>query len=75
MRTSDATSPVPGKSIAFSLTAAVIVYIFVFGAASYYILQLIGKGPEGKREAYGDHGVEKPPIVTDFAGGKEDQNV
>jgi cytochrome d ubiquinol oxidase subunit I len=75
MRTSDATSPVMGTSIAISLTAFVIVYIFVFGAGSYYILKLIGKGPEGEAEAYGDHGVEKPPIVTDLAGEKGDQNV
>ncbi len=75
MRTSDATSPVIGSSIAISLTAFVIVYIFVFGAASYYILQLIGKGPEIRPEAYGDHGVEKPPIVTDLIGQKGGQNV
>ena len=75
MRTSDATSPVIGSSIAISLAAFVIVYIFVFGAGSYYILKLIGKGPETEPVAYGDHGVEKPPIVTDIAGGKEDQNV
>ena len=75
MRTSDATSPVIGTSVAISLTAFVIVYGFIFGAATYYILKLIGKGPEGKPAAYGDHGVEKPPIVTDLGGGKEDQNV
>jgi cytochrome d ubiquinol oxidase subunit I len=75
MRTSDATSPVPGTSIAISLTAFVIIYIFVFGAGSYYILKLIGKGPGGEPEAYGDHGIEKPPIVTDLAGEKGDQNV
>ena len=75
MRTSDATSPVMGTSIAISLTAFVIVYIFVFGAGSYYILRLIGKGPEGEPVAYGDHGVEKPPIVTDMAGEKGDQHV
>ncbi len=75
MRTSDATSPVAGTSLAISLIAFVIVYIFVFGAGSYYILKLIGKGPEGKPEAYGDHGVEKPPIVTDVAGEKGDQHV
>jgi cytochrome d ubiquinol oxidase subunit I len=75
MRTSDATSPVMGTSIAISLTAFVIIYIFVFGAGSYYILKLIGKGPEGEPEAYGDHGVEKPPILTDLAGEKRDQNV
>ncbi len=73
MRTSDATSPVAGTSLAISLTAFVIIYIFVFGAGSYYILKLIGKGPEGEpAAAYGDHGVEKPPIVSDLAGGKED---
>jgi cytochrome d ubiquinol oxidase subunit I len=75
MRTEDATSPVMGMSIAISLTAFIIVYVFVFGAGSYYILGLIGKGPEGTEEAYGDHGVEKPPIVTDLAGEKGDQHV
>ncbi|MGD9055825.1 MAG: cytochrome ubiquinol oxidase subunit I [Desulfobacterales bacterium] len=75
MRTSDATSPVPGTPIAISLAAFVIVYVFVFGAGTYYILRLIGKGPESEPEAYGDHGVEKPPIVTDLTGEKGGQNV
>jgi cytochrome d ubiquinol oxidase subunit I len=75
MRTSDATSPVQGTSIAISLTAFTIIYIFVFGAGSYYILRLIGKGPEDETEAYGDHGVEKPPIVTDISGEKGGQHV
>jgi cytochrome d ubiquinol oxidase subunit I len=75
MRTSDATSPVIGTSIAISLTAFVIVYGFVFGAGSFYILKLIGKGPEGETAAYGDHGVEEPPIVTDLAGEKGGQHV
>jgi cytochrome d ubiquinol oxidase subunit I len=72
MRTSDATSPVMGTSIAISLTAFVIVYIFVFGAGSYYILKLIGKGPEDAEAAYGDHGVDKPPIVTELPRKKEE---
>jgi cytochrome d ubiquinol oxidase subunit I len=75
LRTKDATSPVIGTSIAISLAAFIIVYVFVFGAGSYYILKLIGKGPESEGEAYGDHGVEKPPIVTDLAGEKEGQHV
>ena len=75
MRTRDATSPVMGTSIAISLVAFIIVYVFVFGAGSYYILKLIGKGPEGEPQAYGDHGVEKPPIVTDLAGEKGGQHV
>jgi len=76
MRTGDATSPVMGTSIAISLAAFIIIYGFVFGAGSYYILKLIGKGPpDGEGEAYGDHGVEKPPIVTDLAGKKGDRHV
>ena len=72
MRTQDATSPVMGTSIAISLLAFIIVYVFVFGAGSYYILRLIGKGPGDAEAAYGDHGVEKPPIVTELAGKKEE---
>ena len=53
----------------------IIIYVFVFGAGSYYILKLIGKGPEDLDTAYGDHGVEKPPIVTELVGEKGDQHV
>jgi len=75
LRTKDATSPVMGASIAISLAAFIIVYVFVFGAGSYYILKLIGKGPEDAEAAYGDHGVEKPLIVTEMVGEKGDQHV
>jgi cytochrome d ubiquinol oxidase subunit I len=75
LRTTHATSPVMGTSLAISLTAFIIVYVFVFGAGSYYILRLIGKGPEDVEAAYGDHGVEKPPIVTKLAGKKGEQHV
>jgi len=66
LRTKDATSPVTETSIAISLAAFFLVYVFIFGAGSYYILGLIGKGPgpETKEEAYGAHGVERPPILT-----------
>ena len=66
MRTADATSPVIGTSIAISLAAFIIVYVFIFGAGTYYILSLIGKGPEDVEAAYGDHGVEKPPLVMEL---------
>ena len=75
LRTADATSPVIGTSIAISLAAFIIVYVFVFGAGSYYILRLIGKGPEDAQAAYGDHGVKKPLIVTELAGKKGAQHV
>ena len=68
LRTDAATSPVLGTSVAISLAAFVIVYGFVFGAGTYYILKLIGKGPETQDEAYGAHGVEKPPLVTELPG-------
>ena len=70
LRTDAAVSPVLGSSVAVSLTAFIIVYGFVFGAGTYYILKLIAKGPETQEEAYGAHGVDKPPLVTDLSGAK-----
>ncbi len=64
IRTSDAVSPVLGHHVALSLLAFILVYIFVFGAGSYYILRLIGKGPGTEDAAYGTHGVKEPPLVT-----------
>ena len=75
LRTEDAVSPVTGTPIAISLAAFIVVYVFIFGAGSYYILKLIGKGPEGAEAAYGDHGVARPPIVTELAGRDGDQDV
>lgn len=45
LRTGDSVSPVLGQHVALSLTAFIVVYAAVFGAGSYYILKLIGKGP------------------------------
>ena len=68
IKTSEAVSPVIGPHIALSLLAFIITYTFVFGAGSYYILKLIGKGPAAEGEqTYGTHGVRKPPLVTDLA--------
>lgn len=75
LRTEDAASPVTGTPIAISLAAFMVVYVFIFGAGSYYILKLIGKGPEDAQAAYGDHGVGRPPIVTELAGKDGDQDV
>jgi cytochrome d ubiquinol oxidase subunit I len=75
LRTADAVSPVPGTPIALSLAAFVITYVFVFGAGSYYILRLIGKGPESGEPPYGDHGVKEPPIITGLIEKKRDKHV
>lgn len=45
LRTGDSVSPVLGQHVALSLMAFIVVYAAVFGAGSYYILKLIGKGP------------------------------
>jgi cytochrome d ubiquinol oxidase subunit I len=48
LRTADATSPVPGASIATTLALFVLVYGVVFAVGIYYINRLIVKGPEGR---------------------------
>ena len=74
LRTSDTVSPVIGPNIALSLLAFIVAYTFVFGAGSYYILRLIGKGPDTSVNAYGNHGIKTSPLVTDLGpetgGGK-----
>jgi cytochrome d ubiquinol oxidase subunit I len=68
LRTSETISPVAGGPIAISLAAFVITYGLVFTAGAYYILKLIGKGPDTTDDdAYGSHGVDAPPLVTDLA--------
>ncbi|MFH0997386.1 MAG: cytochrome ubiquinol oxidase subunit I [Pseudomonadota bacterium] len=75
LRTSETISPVGGSSVAISLAAFVITYGLVFTAGAYYIVKLIGKGPEiPEEETYGSHGVKQPPLITDLAaqtGGKD----
>ena len=75
MRTSEAASPVPAGSIAFSLAAFLFVYVFVFGAGSYYILRLIGKGPASTEPPYGAHGLKKPPLVLSGTGDRGGRDV
>jgi cytochrome d ubiquinol oxidase subunit I len=64
MRATEAVSPVAASPIAMSVTAFFVTYAFIFGAGSYYILKLIGKGPDDEEETYGSHGVKEPPLLT-----------
>lgn len=75
IRTANAASPVISDQIALSLLAFVATYLFIFGAGTYYILRLIGKGPQTQEEMYGAHGVHKPPIFTDMASDKGGDHV
>lgn len=45
LRTTESISPVIASQVAVSLIAFIVVYTLIFGAGSYYILKLIGKGP------------------------------
>lgn len=71
LRTGESVSPVLPEYIAISLMIFIVAYIFIFGMGSYYILKLIGKGPQAlahasdRKETYGSHGVEDPVIVGD----------
>jgi cytochrome d ubiquinol oxidase subunit I len=47
LRTADATSPVPGATIAGTLALFVIAYGVVFSFGIYYINRLIVQGPSG----------------------------
>lgn len=61
IRTAESVSPaILGPQVAWSLLFFVIMYTFVFGAGSYYILKLIRKGiPAAKeKEQYYAHGLE-----------------
>jgi cytochrome d ubiquinol oxidase subunit I len=76
MLTAEAASPVAGLQVALSLLAFVMVYFFVFGAGTYYIIRLILKGPVAASEkAYGTHGVETPPIVSDLVADNRGRHV
>lgn len=57
IRTADSISPVIAEQIALTLLGFIVVYTFIFGAGTYYILKLIAKGPQsvGDGEKYYDH--------------------
>jgi len=45
MRTTDAISPIDAPAVEASLLAFIVVYFFVFGAGTFYILRMMGKTP------------------------------
>jgi cytochrome d ubiquinol oxidase subunit I len=68
IRTLESVSPaIVGAEVAWSLLAFVIVYTFVFGSGSYYILKLIRKGIPvmDEKEQFYQHGIEAALFKTD----------
>lgn len=74
LRTSESVSPAINKfQVAASLGAFVLMYIFIFGAAIYYIFKLISKGPSNKQEdLFFSHSIEASAIK--FKNKKGDKN-
>ena len=70
VRTSQSISPVIAEQVALTLIGFILVYSFVFGAGSYYILKLIGKGPQavGDDEKYYDHSKQASVMKAAFEG-------
>ncbi len=63
MRTVDATSPVPGASIAGTLALFVFSYGVVFSMGIYYINRLIKRGPEGRAIEHAE-GFPSRPLMA-----------
>lgn len=59
VRTGDSISPVIAEQVLLSLIIFIVAYTLIFGAGSYYVLRLIGKGPTtvGDGEKYYDHSI------------------
>ena len=71
LRTADATSPVPGASIATTLALFVLVYGIVFAMGIYYINRLINKGPEGRAVEPPEMGTPVRPLSSAAEAGRE----
>ncbi|MGY9046085.1 cytochrome D ubiquinol oxidase subunit I [Puniceibacterium antarcticum] len=54
LRTSDSLAPIAAPAVAASLIAFIVVYFFVFGAGTYYILRMMGKTPGTARLGLND---------------------
>jgi cytochrome d ubiquinol oxidase subunit I len=59
LRTSDSLAPVAAPAVAASLIAFIVVYFFVFGAGTFYLLRMMGK-PAADRQL----GLKDGPIRT-----------
>jgi cytochrome d ubiquinol oxidase subunit I len=68
LRTVDATSPVPGSSVATTLVLFVLAYGVVFSFGIYYINRLIVHGPLGPEVAETGHFGGSPISATTEAG-------
>ena len=61
IRTAESMSPLAAQQVATTLIGFIVLYIFVFGAGSFYIIRLITQGPkpyeDPSEDTYYDHSV------------------
>ncbi len=78
LRTSDSLAPVAAPAVATSLVAFIIVYFFVFGAGTYYLLHMMNKRPATPRLGLRDGPIRTAGITPaqqieeDFTPGEKD---
>jgi cytochrome d ubiquinol oxidase subunit I len=70
LRTSDSLAPIDAPAVAASLIAFIIVYFFVFGAGTYYILRMMNKRPSTPKLGLADGpirtaGITPAPQIDD----------
>ncbi|WP_201585240.1 cytochrome ubiquinol oxidase subunit I [Psychrobacter jeotgali] len=58
IRTGESMSPLAAQQVATTLIGFIVLYIFVFGAGSFYILRLIAQGPKPYEDPADDNFYE-----------------
>lgn len=66
IRTAESMSPLAAQQVATTLIGFIVLYIFVFGAGSFYILRLIAQGPKPYEDPADDNFYEHS--VTESQG-------
>ncbi len=75
IRTTESVSPIVAEQVMLSLGLFIIIYTVIFGAAVYYILRLVRKGPliSQRADTYYSHSTEVVgKIAAEDAEGKKD---
>ncbi|MFK7860817.1 MAG: cytochrome ubiquinol oxidase subunit I [Granulosicoccus sp.] len=63
LRTSDSLAPIAAPAVAASLIAFIIVYFFVFGAGTFYLLRMMHKLPGTKKLGLNDGPIRSAGIT------------
>jgi cytochrome bd ubiquinol oxidase subunit I len=63
LRTSDSLAPIAAPAVATSFLAFIIVYFFVFGAGTFYILRMMGKAPDTPHLGLRDGPIRSAGII------------